>query len=134
MARNGKYQIAFMPGGEVLQVITAEEMAQMDGGHWHRLLASGEQMASPDWRTDGKLPEHGKSYWLLGEAHCTACKRMDGGRETMGLGRVMTVNTSPARVHLPSHWHAVWSCTDDRDHWSRSVMRARLVETGPVTH
>jgi len=131
-AKGGKYQIATMIGSEVLQVITAEEMARMDGDHWTRMLRLREQMSSPNWRTDGKLPEHGKAYYLLGPSHCTACWRAgDHRRDRMGV--VMSVNTHAPNTVKPGFWHAVWSCTDETDHWSRSAMRWRLLQTGSVT-
>jgi hypothetical protein len=132
-AVDGSYQVATMPRGEVLEVITAEEMLRMDSAQWQAALDSGEQMASPDWRTNHrKLPEHGHAYYLLGPSHCSACwGRGDHRRDRQGV--VMSVNTCSWRLDLVGHWHAVWSCTDEINHWSGSAMRTRLLETGSVT-
>lgn len=130
---DGAFQVCEMPGGEVLEVITAEECARMDGAQWQAAVNSGEQMASADWRTNHrKLPEHGKAYYLLGEAHCSICWR-GGDHRRDRVGVVMSVHTARSRLHLPGHWRGIWSCTDEANHWWGSAMRERLLRTGSVT-
>jgi hypothetical protein len=125
-APDGSHQVAAMPGGEVLEVISEAELAWMDDAHWLRLLADGE-MTAPGWRARHLLPMHGGAYLLQGLSHCSA-HRDDGGKHHLGV--VLSVITWRANIGRPGHWHGWWTC---QDHWQTSAPRQRFVVTGSVT-